>query len=404
MPDFNIELLKPYHFLLEPAPFKGLYGGRGGGKSFGATDAILLDCFRDRHRVACLRETQASMKESMHALIVDRIGEHGMGDYFKVTENSIKNKYTGSDFFFKGLKTSPREIKSTHGITRALVEEAEGVTDKSWEILLPTVRGPGAEIWAIWNPEEENNATDKLWRKNPPSGAIVKQISWRDNPFFPPNLEKQRSDMLRADPVLYEHIWEGGYRKIGKACIFGDRVTIHDFVMPEHQERIYFGGDWGFAKDPTVLIRFYITRNEDKSEELWIEYEAFGYEVELDDIPALFDTVPGARKWPIKADCARPETISYVRRRGFNIEGAKKWSGSVEDGIAHIKGFKAIHIHTRCENIAKEARLYSYKTDKSGTILPIALDAWNHGWDSVRYGLDGFIGARGGLGVWETLF
>jgi phage terminase large subunit len=114
--------------------------------------------------------------------------------------------------------------------------------------------------------------------------------------------------------------------------------------------------------------------------------------------------VPGARDWPIKADCARPETISALARAGFNITAAEKWPGSVEDGIAHIKAFRRIHIHKRCKQMQIEARLYSYKVDKvTSLVLPIIVDAWNHGWDSIRYGLDGYIQKRGILAQWERL-
>lgn len=404
----GINIYPAYEFLLKPAPYKGLFGGRGGMKSWQIADALVGKSFNpaQQERIACLREIQASIKESVHKLLVDRIIRHSLTEHFKITDTAIKNTCTGADFFFKGLRSNAAEIKSTEGITCAWVEEAEIVGDRSWEMLFPTIRRPGAEIWASWNPEEENSATDKRWRKNPPTGAIIRKVGWQDNPHFPETLERQRLDCLRDDPILYEHIWEGGYRKIGEACIFGKRIKIHAFDTPL-DARFYFGADWGFAKDPTALIRFYTTdhvNGDDKWEELWIDYEAYGYECEIDDTPALFDTVPQARRWLIKADCARPETISYMSRKGFNIEPAKKWNGSVEDGIQHVKGFRTIHIHPRCEQIGREARLYSYKVDKNGDILPIPVDKNNHGWDAVRYGLDGFITARGGLGVWETLY
>jgi phage terminase large subunit len=137
---------------------------------------------------------------------------------------------------------------------------------------------------------------------------------------------------------------------------------------------------------------------------LYIDHEAYSVGCELDHTDALFDCVPGARDWPIKADSARPETISFMRRRGFNIAAAEKWPGSVEDGIAHLKAFRRIIVHERCPRTAQEARLYSYKIDaKTGQVLPKIVDAHNHCWDAVRYALDGFIQARGGLGIWARL-
>ena len=126
--------------------------------------------------------------------------------------------------------------------------------------------------------------------------------------------------------------------------------------------------------------------------------------IELDHMPEFYDGVPGARGWPIMADCARPETISYIRRQGFNIEAAEKWAGCVEDGIAHIRGFEQIVIHERCKHMIDESNLYSYKVDaKTNQVLPVVVDKHNHCWDAVRYGLDGYIQRRGNLDAWKRL-
>ncbi|BET96953.1 hypothetical protein TCT1_18740 [Xenorhabdus sp. TCT-1] len=144
---------------------------------------------------------------------------------------------------------------------------------------------------------------------------------------------------------------------------------------------------WGRPYTKLRLIRQFILNDY-----LYIEYEAYGIGVELDYMPAFYEQVPESRKWPIKADAARPETTSYLRRQGFNISAAKKWQGSVEDGITYLRGFKQIIIHPRCKHTAKEARPYSYKTDRiTGAVLPVIEDANNHCWDASRYGLDGYI-------------
>ena len=123
------------------------------------------------------------------------------------------------------------------------------------------------------------------------------------------------------------------------------------------------------------------------------DYEAYGVGVELDEMPQLYDSVPESRRWIIKADCARPETISYLKNRhGFRIEAAKKWQGSIEDGIAYLKSFDKIVIDPRCRHTADEFRLYSYKVDKiTGDILPVVVDKNNHCLDAIRYALDGYI-------------
>jgi hypothetical protein len=146
--------------------------------------------------------------------------------------------------------------------------------------------------------------------------------------------------------------------------------------------------------DPSTLIRCFIDGRK-----LYIDREAWGIGVEIDNTPALFDTVETARKWPIKADCARPETISYMRRQGFNISPAKKWQGSIEDGIEFLKTFDII-IHPRCQHTIDEFNHYSYKVDKqTGDILPQIVDANNHLCDSLRYALDGLIKGHGTMRI-----
>jgi hypothetical protein len=161
---------------------------------------------------------------------------------------------------------------------------------------------------------------------------------------------------------------------------------IVDFETPPGA-RFFHGADWGFATDPTALVRVFIKDNC-----LYIDKEAYGLHVEIVDTPKLFDRIDTARKWPIKADCARPELISYMKQQGFDIKAAKKWAGSVMDGITFMRSFDKIYIKPDCTNTAQEFRLYSYKVDNnSGDILPIITDKYNHIIDAIRYSLDGYI-------------
>lgn len=141
-----------------------------------------------------------------------------------------------------------------------------------------------------------------------------------------------------------------------------------------------------------------------KDKKLYIDHEAYGVGVEIDELPALYRSVPGAEKWPIKADAARPETISYIANRaGFRISAAKKWQGSIEDGISYLKSFDKIVIHPRCKHCADEFRLYSYKVDKTTSeVLPIIVDKWNHIIDGLRYALSDYI-TTPGMERWAQL-
>lgn len=393
--------INPFDALKERARYKVFYGGRGAMKSWSFARALLLFADRWSLRVLCAREFQSSIADSVHRLLSDQIELMGLAHRYDITQNSIRNIATGSEFIFKGIRHNVREIKSMEGIDICWVEEAQSVSTNSWEILTPTIRKDGSEIWISFNTGEETDPTYQRYVLKPPPGAIVRKVGWEDNPHFPATLDAERRHMLATDPEAYEHIWGGAPRTLSDAVIFRNRVAFESFDSPHPDENIrpFFGADWGFANDPTALIKSFI-----RDETLFVEHEAFGYGVEIDETAQLFDSVPGARDWPIKADSSRPETISYMSRQGFRIDAAEKWQGSVEDGIAHLKGFKRIVVHERCKRIAQEFRLYSYKVDKvSGDVLPIIVDKHNHGIDALRYSLDGYIQRRGGLGVWAKL-
>jgi len=428
-PETNKPIIPPaFNYLWEPAPIKIAYGGRGKAASWSIARVLIHKAHTRTRLIMCTREVQNSIKDSVHRLLKNQIKEMGLQEYFEVTSQSIRGLMSNSEFIFKGLQDySVDNIKSLEGVDDVWLAEAQNTTKNSWEILEPTIRKDGSEIFADLNPDDaEDFMYDYFVTNTPPPGAVVRYHTYLDNPYFPAKLEAQRQFAYQKtiDPKLtddqrkeaqdsYDNVWLGYPKKISVAAIFRSRVVVEDFEVPEGVHLLQ-GADFGFSEDPSVLLRCYVTRNEDGSEELWISHEAYAQNVELDDLPAFYEGgigasgaayagIPNAKVWPIKADSARPDTISYLRRKGFIIDAARKWKGSVEDGISHIKAFKAIHIHTRCKETQKEARLYSYKVDKSGKILPIVVDEHNHSWDSARYALDGFIKSRGGLALWEKL-
>lgn len=408
-------LPEAFHCLDQPSRYKVFYGGRGGAKSWSFARKLIEKAHKQCLRILCTRELQNSIKDSVHRILSDQIRSMGLGEYFKITEKSITHLLTGSEFLFKGLHHHVEEIKSTEGIDICWVAEAQNTSKDSWKVLIPTIRKPGSEIWIEFNTDLDDDETYVRFVLNTPPDTILRKVNYTENPYFPDVLEKERlyaysliaaakddqeREQAQAD---YDNIWEGAPSKIKLSAIFRGKVVIEDFETPQ-DVRFYHGVDWGFSNDPTVMIRSFVKELPAGKQELYIDMEAFGHGVEIDDTAQLFDSIPTSRNWPIKADNSRPETISYMRRQGFNIEAARKWPGSVEDGIAHIKGFVRIIIHTRCKHMQIEAKNYCYKIDKkTNEVLPIIIDAWNHGWDAERYALDGYIQSRGGLGVWEKL-
>lgn len=391
--EINLNFAPKFEVLFKPKRYKVFYGGRGGAKSWQIADALISLAYSKKTRILCTREIQNSIKDSVHKLLKDRIDAIGLSDWFSITDKEIRSS-AGSEFIFKGLKHNINSVKSTEGIDICWVEEAQTVSNDSWDILTPTIRKEASEIWVSFNPQEEDDPTYQKFIVNPPDNCISVEVNYDDNPWLPDTLRQEMEYCKKTDLEAYYHIWKGKPKKLSEAIIFKGKYEVFAFDddLYKQADRLFFGGDFGFANDPSTLIRCFIL-----NECLYIEYEAYGVGVELDEMPSFYDSVPDSRKWPIKGDNSRPETISFIKKKGFNIISAKKWQGSVEDGIAHLKSFKKIIIHERCKHMADEARLYSYKVDKkTGDVLPIIEDKHNHCWDAVRYALDGYITKKSG--------
>lgn len=201
------EVFKP--LLLEKRRVKFYYGGRGGGKSYAFADCLLLLGRQKKLFIACLREIQDSIKESVYKLLCDRIALFGLTDY-KIFEDRIENRLTGTRFIFKGLRDQDvQKIKSLEGVDIAWIEEGQTITKKSWDILSPTIRKEGSEIWVSMNREEENDPLWRLLAAKPDERTLVRKVNYMDNPFCPEELKLQ-AEKCRADsPEDFEHIWLG---------------------------------------------------------------------------------------------------------------------------------------------------------------------------------------------------
>lgn len=663
--------------------YKVAYGGRGAAKSYAFADACLVKALQSKIRILCARQIQSSIKDSVHKLLCDRISVLKLDRYFYITRDSIRCS-NGSEFIFKGIQSNVNEIKSMEGISVCWVEEAQAVSEDSWQILIPTIRKEGSEIWVSFNPDREEDSTYQRFVTHPPKDCKTVLINYMDNPWFPEVLRREMEYDKEVDYGKYEHVWLGKTVINTEAQVYHDKFEIKDFETPEGVE-FFYGADWGFAclvgntvimtdkgnkkikdikvgdmvltkdgykkvlftknkgkktvfdidfgykksiiatddhriftsdgwkcvkdlkeseeicvmklnlmaklirgiqtvntriisilrrkKKENIIKKSYIgkygrklmekflkgaiyttlteilsiikskilhalrkvntrrftikinseacqkklpvetdiqkktglkeerslwkqfrkdvvyvksvaknlllrmfTKNivvqsvestqtqekvkknifvkfvekhlkphliplekpvlknahinlvERKEQEevyditveggeffangilvhncdptaitrcfiqdqcLYIDYEAGGVGIEFEELPVLFDSIPDVRKWEIRADSARPETISYVKRQGFNIVACPKWKGSVEDGVEYIRSFRRIYVHPRCKRTYNEFKFYSYKTDKNtGQVLPIILDKDNHYMDSLRYGLNPYI-------------
>ncbi len=365
-----------------------LYGGRGSGKSHVVATFLIIKALESKKRILCAREIQNSIKDSVHKLLADKISELNLDKYFTVKHDSIVCM-NGSEFIFKGLLRNPQEVKSLEGADYCWVEEAMAVSRKSLEILTPTIRKPNSQILFTYNPTNEDDPVHADYTLADRPDTLKIKSNYDANPFFPDVLRAEMEYTKRTDYDKYLHIWQGECVKHSQTQVFYGKWLVEEF---EHEnEFLYFGADWGFSNDPTALIRCFIRDNK-----LYIDYEAWGIGIDIDKTPALFQTVPESDKYPITADSARPETISHVYQNGFpKIKRSIKGKGSVEDGIAHLRGYEKIIIHSRCKHTIDEFRHYCYKTDvKTGQISSVLEDKFNHCIDALRYACEDLMKHR----------
>lgn len=387
--------------LFQPFRNKVLLGGRGSAKSFSIAKALIIITASQKKKVLCGREFQNSINDSVHSLLRSQIEEMKLSHLFSIKQNSIEST-CGSEFLFKGVRHNVNSIKSIPDIDILWLEEADTISQTSWDILIPTIRKDGSEIWCSYNPNKEDDPTHKKFvnTKNPPANSYIVKVSYKNNPWFPEVLRKEMEYQYKVDPDLAMHIWEGECRTHSDAQIFKDKWEFRHFEVQDHWDGPYFGADWGFSTDPSILTRSYIDHNE---RILYVRNGSYGYGVELDDLPEFFSSVPMSRERLIRADNSRPETISYISRKGFNIEAARKWPGSVQDGITWLRSFQKIIIHTDCPNVRDEFKNYSYKVDRlTGDVTTDIIDLHNHGIDGLRYALEPLISA-GNLGILDVL-
>jgi phage terminase large subunit len=314
----------------------------------------------------------------------------GYEDNFDIGESYLKS-HIGSEFIYKGMRHNVKEIKSTEGIDIAWVEEAQSTSKESWETLIPTIRKAGSEVWVSFNPDLEGDPTYQRFVVDPPDNAIVQKVNYYDNPWFGEESRAEMEYCRRVDLDAYRHVWLGECKKHSDAQIFKGKVSIESFAPNSDWDGPYFGVDFGFSQDPTVMVKMWVHNNK-----LYFEHEAYGIGVEIVDTPSMFDKIPSAREYVSRADCSRPETISHIRQNGYKkIASCKKWKGSVEDGIMHMRSYEKIILHPRCTHTQQEFSLYSYKVDKkTGDVLPDIVDKFNHCIDAARYGLEPLVQRR----------
>lgn len=377
LPEYAGDLWQPFRHL-------AWHGGRGPGKTRTVATGLILQSMERHERVLCGRETQRSIRDSSKRVLDDEIDRIGVRAAFTSTETEIRGP-NDSLFLFAGVRGNAVGLKSIEGVTTFWGDEAQAFSQGSIDTIVPTIRAPGSRLIWTWNPDLPTDPIDVMFRgeSGPPPDSIVREINYPDNPWFPDVLRVAMEHDRSRDIDKYNHIWLGQYRQNSEARIFKN-WRVEPFDTPSNVE-FRQGADFGFSIDPSCLVRCWIDGTQ-----LFVDQEAWGLHVEINNLPELFRGVPDSEKWWTTADSSRPETISYLRNHGFpRIRPALKGARSVEEGVEFLKSFDIV-VHPRCQHLIDELTHYSYKLDPlTGDVLPVIEDKDNHLIDALRYACEG---------------
>ncbi len=376
----------------KPARFKAVYSGRAGGKSHFLAEFMLarMVCEPDLQCV-CIRRYRSTLTNSVLLLLKNKIADLGWGEYFDTQQTQIKRKGGRGFITFIGMQDhNASSIKGFENFGIAWVDEAAEIDQYALDLLIPTLRAEGAETWFSWNPEQSTDPVDAFFRQEPiPKDAIVRGISFKDNPFLTETSKGDEARDLEADPEKHAWIWLGEYNLKSDAIVFAGKWRVAE-VNTGNWDGPYYGADWGFANDPTALIELWISGNQ-----IYVSRESYAYRLESDRIAKRWQRdLPGVESRVIRADNARPETISMVRRDYRQLRACDKWSGCVEDGVDWLRGYEIL-VNPKCQNTQIELKRYRYKQNKGGDVLPQLVDKDNHLLDAARYALEKLIKNKG---------
>jgi phage terminase large subunit len=361
-----------------------VYGGRYSLKSHTVARYLLLRARMDKIRVACFREFQNSIAESSHQLLSDLIKKYEFTD-FEVTNNSIVNKITGSDFIFKGLWHNEQSVKSVEGIDIAWVEEAQTVSKASLEVLTPTVRKDGSQIIYTYNRLlEDDPVHTRLVIDGRPNTLIINvnyDIAIKYG-MMPDVIRQEIEDDKKNRPALYKHKWLGEPNNL-ELKIYKNWQIIDEIP---HEARLYRRGlDFGYSVDPTVLVDIH-----EYNGGFIIDEQLYQKGLSNKAIADFIHNLPEPQTLVI-ADSAEPKSIDEINNYGINILPTIKGQGSVYQGIQYVQSQK-ISLTARSTKTRRAYANYMFRTDRDGRIINEPDDSiheWSNSMDAVRYAFNG---------------
>ena len=388
--------------LFKKSRYKVLWGGRGGAKSWGIARALLILGAKSQLRILCAREFQTSIKDSVHKLLSDQVLELGLTDFYDVIDRTIRGK-NGTEFNFVGLKNNVANVKSYEGVDICWVEEAQTVSARSWDVLVPTIRKEGSEIWISFNPELESDATYQRFILHSPENAIIQKINWSDNPWFPETLNRERMTLKSRDPEAYNTVWEGLCRQTVDGAVFAREMQMAELeeritkVRYDPTKPVVAVFDLGWADSTSIwfvqfiaqeirLIR-YIEDNQQTISHYLALMQTYGY---------IYDTLwlpHDAQNKTIGSNGRSIEEI--VRAAGFKTKIIPRTPIADSINAARTIFRNCYFDRDNCYDGLQCLRHYKYEVDpdtKQFSKNPLH-DQYSHGADAFRYI---------GLGVQET--
>ena len=380
--------------LFRQSRYKVLYGGRGGAKSWGIARALLILAAKKPLRILCAREFQTSIKDSVHKLLTDQIVALDLTGFYEVTQSSIRGM-NGSEFAFVGLKNNVANVKSYEGIDICWVEEAQTVSRNSWNILIPTIRKEGSEIWVSFNPELETDETYQRFVVSPPADTISVKINFWDNPWFPETLRNEMEALKARNHEAYMQVWEGVCRQTVDGAIFAkemqkaeaeNRITKvpYDPVKPVHAVCDLGWSDataWWFVQFvgmETRLIRYFEDSQRTMTSYL-ADLQSFGY---------VYDTIWLPHDAQNKTLAAAGRSIEdIVRGAGFKTRVLERVPTVDSINAARTIFPNCYFDRENCADGLNCLRHYRYEVDPdTGNFSKMPLhDRHSHGADAFRY-------------------
>lgn len=381
--------------LFDPYRFKVYYGGRGSGKSENFARALLIKGMQKKHIILCTRELQVSIQDSVHRLLAETIHKENLENQYEILQSTIRHKTNGTEFLFKGLKHNIAEIKGLQGVDIVWAEEAENISDRSWEYLIPTIRKEGSEIWVSYNPRNATDPTHQRFVVNQRDDCYVCKVSYRDNPFFPEVLKKEMEHLRSIDADAYDHIWEGNFDNRKNGYIYAKlidkarqegRITRVPF---DPSSEVFTAWDLGWG-DSTAIWWFQIIGREPRI----IDY----YENNNEGLQHYSNIVKGKPYNYARVAHYLPHDAAAGNIRGDSVTVQLKNLGlqnkvlnlsSVDGGIESVRQLIPMCVFDadRCKDGLWALENYGFEFDEDRKVFKKSPrhDFSSHGADAFRY-------------------